>query len=383
MATTVNLNKRKKGHYYHQNKSSRASNALAAGSKGKVVSEAWPLASDELCDKHVRYGWLLSVQECGFLLCITEVNQLNPICARLCNTLGFPLIAAGFLLTCNNREKECVRESYNLLNEYIDKLYPDQPPAVDDDAGDVDVEDEIAKEVAAIKSDNKRLRQCDTRCKNIIFVTAPTHVDPTRVVRQIFEDIESSQKQKTRFALRLLPVTGTCKASEEAVEKCVEQLIQNGHLPNEETTFVIQCKIRNNSDLSRMAFIECAASVIKKHLTKWRVNFDNPTVTLNIDVIVKIACVTFLTDFSRFKKYNLVEMVTKSKGEAGVGKTAENEPLDNAVTDANKAAIEGGDAAEANDGERSANERGVYLNNSNVDSEHHNSDDCTGAGDEV
>ncbi len=28
----------------------------------------------------------------------------------------------GFLLTCNNREREALREAYNLLNEYADKM---------------------------------------------------------------------------------------------------------------------------------------------------------------------------------------------------------------------------------------------------------------------
>lgn len=29
----------------------------------------------------------------------------------------------GFFCTCNFREKDCVREAYNLLNEYADKIY--------------------------------------------------------------------------------------------------------------------------------------------------------------------------------------------------------------------------------------------------------------------
>ena len=29
----------------------------------------------------------------------------------------------GFLVTCNKREKEAVREMYNLLNEYADQMY--------------------------------------------------------------------------------------------------------------------------------------------------------------------------------------------------------------------------------------------------------------------
>lgn len=32
----------------------------------------------------------------------------------------------GFLCTCNGYEKDCIRESYNLLNEYADKLYGEE-----------------------------------------------------------------------------------------------------------------------------------------------------------------------------------------------------------------------------------------------------------------
>lgn len=33
----------------------------------------------------------------------------------------------GFLITCNKREKESVREAYNLFNEYADAMYgPEQ-----------------------------------------------------------------------------------------------------------------------------------------------------------------------------------------------------------------------------------------------------------------
>lgn len=29
----------------------------------------------------------------------------------------------GFLCTCNDRERECVLEAYNILNEYADQMY--------------------------------------------------------------------------------------------------------------------------------------------------------------------------------------------------------------------------------------------------------------------
>ena len=32
----------------------------------------------------------------------------------------------GFIVTCNDREREAVKETYNILNEYADKLYGEQ-----------------------------------------------------------------------------------------------------------------------------------------------------------------------------------------------------------------------------------------------------------------
>ncbi len=35
----------------------------------------------------------------------------------------------GFLLSCEqNREKQAIKDAYNFLNEFIDKLYPDLEP---------------------------------------------------------------------------------------------------------------------------------------------------------------------------------------------------------------------------------------------------------------
>jgi len=216
---------------------------------------------------------------------------------------------SGFLFTCNNREKECVRESYNLLNEYIDKIADDDKSKLEKTD---DIDDDIAKELQELKT-NRRLQQCDTRCNNIVFVKAPDNVDPIKIVDQIFNDIIASQRQKTRFALRLIPISKTCKASLDEIDKCVEELIKASTDLNvdEELTFMIQCKVRNNSDMSRMAIVESVALVIKKQLPKWKVNFDNPSIILNIEVLCKIGCASFLKNFVVFKKYNLIEVVSQ------------------------------------------------------------------------
>ena len=44
----------------------------------------------------------------------------------------------GFLITCNNREREAVREAYNLLNEYADQLYGQEQVSCVGEMGNVD-----------------------------------------------------------------------------------------------------------------------------------------------------------------------------------------------------------------------------------------------------
>jgi tRNA acetyltransferase TAN1 len=49
----------------------------------------------------------------------------------------------GFLISCNFREKEAIREAYVLLNEYADRLYgseiqPAEPASDNDDEDDID-----------------------------------------------------------------------------------------------------------------------------------------------------------------------------------------------------------------------------------------------------
>jgi tRNA acetyltransferase TAN1 len=220
----------------------------------------------------------------------------------------------GYLVTCNFREVECVRESYNLLNEYIDRLnvLSSQADQSQEDNAVDDLEAELRKEVQELRNSPKRLKQADTKCKNIIFIQSTDPTDPVQVVNAIFEDIEATKKQKARYALRLIPVSATCKATCESVEKCVEDMLNSrSDLPDEEVNYKIECKVRNNNDLSRMALIDEAAKLLKVKRPKWRVNFKDADVTLNIDVIIRTCCVSFFRNFNHYCKYNLVEFGTK------------------------------------------------------------------------
>jgi tRNA acetyltransferase TAN1 len=208
-----------------------------------------------------------------------------------------------------------VKETYKILDEYIDKL-ADAAALSEGNEADAkdDMEAQLALEVNQLKDAPKQYRQCQTKCKNILFVQALGQLDPIQIANSIFKDIEETGIQKARFAIRLIPVQKTCKASKETVETCVEELLTSLTELPAEVSYKIECKVRNNSDLSRMDLIEVAAVAIKKVRPNWKVDFDNAVITLNLDVLIKVCCVTFLKNFVHFSKYNLIEFSNKIKG---------------------------------------------------------------------
>ena len=99
----------------------------------------------------------------------------------------------GFLLTSNNREKDSIREAYNLLNEYADTLYGrvSKDKAVDgtvkkeeEEEGDngTEIEDELKKEMEDLKkeavSTEKRFQSVQTGVKSCCFIKTTVKSKP-------------------------------------------------------------------------------------------------------------------------------------------------------------------------------------------------------------
>lgn len=90
----------------------------------------------------------------------------------------------GFLCT-SNREKESVREAYNILNEFADILYGSDKSKNDkddkndesekkDEKGNLEIEDELSKEVAEMKKKTtpgeRRFQSVATGVKGCLFI---------------------------------------------------------------------------------------------------------------------------------------------------------------------------------------------------------------------
>lgn len=232
----------------------------------------------------------------------------------------------GFIATCNFNEKDCVRECYNILNQYAEELYGpedfesksstdgahvhvDQENKVESDAGDI--ADELQKQVDASQlkaktTTKRRFQVVDSGATNCVFIKT-TLPDPTSMASHIIKDIAETKKQKTRYLLRLIPIEMVCKANTKDIVDSAGQLCDKYFL-GEPTTFSIVFNKRFNNDISRDALIKEVADLIHAKNVKHKVDLKYAKRSLIVEVIKGLCCLAVVDDYMAFKKYNLVEL---------------------------------------------------------------------------
>ncbi|XP_022091488.1 THUMP domain-containing protein 1-like [Acanthaster planci] len=228
----------------------------------------------------------------------------------------------GFLLTCNRMELLCLREAYSLLSEYADKLYGPEKMGGDNDASSgsesesepEDIEASLRREVAEMKQKREqkemRFEAINSGAKNVIFIRTQL-VDPTELVHHIMTDIANTQTCKSCHIMRMLPVSVTCRASIEDISKHAPEFLYpyfhtDGVTP---ATFAVRIKIRNNGTLKRDDIIKLLATEVTCKGPKHKVDLDNPDLSVVVEIIKHVCCLSVLRDFSKFKRYNLQEIV--------------------------------------------------------------------------
>ncbi|KAF5278100.1 hypothetical protein FQR65_LT03616, partial [Abscondita terminalis] len=206
----------------------------------------------------------------------------------------------GFFCSCNVRERDCVKESYNILNEYADKLYgPEKQEAASND----DIDD-LYTEIQALKSQatSRRFQVVESGAKNIVFIRT-TIEEPSKLAETIIEDVSSKKEQKTRYLLRLVPIEATCKAYLDEIKKCFEPLLEKYFCTPK--TFSIVYNHRNNNNLSKDEVINTIASMISTKNSEHKVDLKGGEVSVVIEIIKGFALIGVVPNFLKYKKYNL------------------------------------------------------------------------------
>ena len=156
--------------------------------------------------------------------------------------------------------------------------------------------------------------------------------DPAGLAHAIFTDLLQTKVQKCRYALRLLPVVGTCKANLKDINELAKEVLQSFFTEKKlEVTYAINFKARNNNGVGREMTISSLRNTITEAFPSVLLRYTpvNPQITILVEVMCGVACIAVAREFARFRKYNLVEVVNEKQTHAATnsdGKgTTENE----------------------------------------------------------
>uniref|UniRef100_A0A087Y3S1 THUMP domain-containing protein 1 n=1 Tax=Poecilia formosa TaxID=48698 RepID=A0A087Y3S1_POEFO len=227
----------------------------------------------------------------------------------------------GILITCNMNERKCTAEAFNLLNEYADKLYGPEKlqnnkgssSSEEEEAEEEDVDVALKKEVAQLQSSagkrERRFQALESGANNVIFIRTHNLVEPDKLVHHILSDLHSTKKKKSRVILRMLPVTGTCKAFQEDMLKYLTTFLEPWFKTPHSATYQIAFKARNSSHNKREEIIKSIAGLVGKLNPKNKVDLTNPELTIIVEVIKAVCCVSVARDYTLYRKYNVQEVV--------------------------------------------------------------------------
>ena len=159
----------------------------------------------------------------------------------------------------------------------------------------------------------RRFQQVESGANNCIFIKT-TLPDPTELVSTIFNDIYESETAKSRYIMRLLPIIGTCKCSEDKIKKLAEEVLKKYFTDAIGHTFSVNIKVRNNNSFGRKQVLPLLVDVVKDLNPANHPNLDDPEYIVNVDIMRNVLCLSVLKDSIKFRKYNLQEVVTAKSG---------------------------------------------------------------------
>lgn len=230
----------------------------------------------------------------------------------------------GFLVTCNQKEYQCLQECYNILNEKFPKVksnIEEKKP----DSNDINacIEEEIAEQLNHCRT----FIQVKTKCKNLLFIKINDNnnqICPNEMLLSIWNDLEMKPQQNSRYIQRIIPVIETCKA--ENILACFESVFEKKAL-KDVCSYSVQCKVRNNSSFQEKKLQEQIIKIVRDKRPNWYVGLDRPDQMIQINIVCKAGCISLLKDYIRYSKYNIMEFLKKKQYSMELAKNVEEKSL--------------------------------------------------------
>lgn len=152
----------------------------------------------------------------------------------------------------------------------------------------------------------------------MIFIRT-TLTNPNELASCMFDSIQSSGTQKTRYLLRLVPIVKTCKAYVDNVSEALKEELPKWFKDKGSLTYSVNFKARLNNNFGKEEAVTLVNLVMKEVNPEAKVEYKTPDLIVLLEVMKGLCCIGVLPNFFKFRKYNLVEA-------ANVKKVSDEEP---------------------------------------------------------
>ena len=227
----------------------------------------------------------------------------------------------GFLIfTDKHREKNCIRDAYNILNDVTEKLYPN---LIDSNKSEINLNEEIniknnintnisskiEEEIKNLKRNKNIFTSINTRCAATVFIKIEeeysNHISPKEIVNYIINEVINTKKLLSKCISKFYPVEICMKYNFDNFKEKVDELVKKYFDENIENkkTWKIELRIRNNNSVNKKEIMNFIFNKINRD--KYIVDYKKPELTFFVEISCNLMCLSVLEKFSEYKYYNI------------------------------------------------------------------------------
>ena len=227
----------------------------------------------------------------------------------------------GFLIfTDKHREKNCIRDAYNILNDVTEKLYPN---LIDSNKSEINLNEEIniknnintnisskiEEEIKNLKRNKNIFTSINTRCAATVFIKIEEEysnlISPKEIVNYIINEVINTKKLLSKCISKFYPVEICMKYNFENFKEKVDELVKKYFDENIENkkTWKIELRIRNNNSVNKKEIMNFIFNKINRD--KYIVDYKKPELTFFVEISCNLMCLSVLEKFSEYKYYNI------------------------------------------------------------------------------
>ena len=226
----------------------------------------------------------------------------------------------GFLIfTDKNKEKNSIKDAYNILNEVIEELYPNLFKEEKKNEEEKTNIDKLDSELNKIKNTKKFFYNFNTHCKGVVFIKVDKEykniIYPKECIIHIFNKIKEDKESISKFITKFLPIEIAMQAKIELFKEKGKEIILNffNNLNSEnKKSWKIEFRCRNNNSIYKNDYLNFIFGLIDKD--KFYVDYKKPDYTILIEITNNLLCLSILEKYSEYKNYN-IQSLSKSEEE--------------------------------------------------------------------